>query len=192
MINYLKHTSLPLYYENILWSISPYTGTLYRGKININANESQKIPDKVSKALELCNYPYCCSPNEETNNLSYDGELLNRVNIFHDRFLKISNKYFYLNRLYASIKYPIFDSTTQAISHINNLPIQIKERHSLCLQRSFLAAKISDSFIRDGVIFIGAFLPTGDMHAWIIEKDMQPDYSDRGWINYRPLLALYH
>ena len=69
---------------------------------------------------------------------------------------------------------------------------QIELKHQLCLQRAFLASKISKSFEANGVIFIGAFLPTGDMHAWIIENGIQPDSDDRGWINYRPLLALYN
>jgi len=28
------------------------------------------------------------------------------------------------------------------------------------------------------------------MHAWIIENNSQPDFEDRAWINYRPLLAI--
>ena len=86
----------------------------------------------------------------------------------------------------------MFDNTNEAITYINSLPPQVEFKHQLCLQRAFLSSKISRGFIDNGVIFIGAFLPTGDMHAWIIENGKQPDYDDRGWVNYRPLLAFYH
>ena len=86
----------------------------------------------------------------------------------------------------------MFEKTNEAITYINSLPPQVELKHRLCLQRAFLSSKISKSFIKEGVIFIGAFLPTGDMHAWIIENGVQPDFDDRGWVNYRPLLAFYH
>jgi hypothetical protein len=95
-------------------------------------------------------------------------------------------------RLYSSFKDEFFKRTDEAIFQINSLEKQIELKHQLCLQRAFLASKISKSFEANGVIFIGAFLPTGDMHAWIIENGIQPDSDDRGWINYRPLLALYN
>jgi hypothetical protein len=51
-------------------------------------------------------------------------------------------------------------------------------------------AKCSNSFKKNGVIFIGAHLPLKDMHAWIIEGNHQPDNEDRQWINYVPLMAI--
>ena len=119
----------------------------------------------------------------------------NRISILsnmHDRLLKIGNNRFYMTRLYSSIKSLMFEKTNEAITYINSLPPQVELKHRLCLQRAFLSSKISKSFIKEGVIFIGAFLPTGDMHAWIIENGVQPDFDDRGWVNYRPLLAFYH
>lgn len=73
---------------------------------------------------------------------------------------------------------------------VGGLPDQQVNRTSLCLQRSLLVAKVSQSFKERGVIFVGASLHTGDMHAWIIEDGEQPDAEDRDWVNYRPLLAL--
>ena len=73
---------------------------------------------------------------------------------------------------------------------VGGLSDQQADRTSLCLQRSLLVAKVSRSFETRGVIFIGATLHTGDMHAWIIEDNEQPDADDRDWVNYRPLLAL--
>jgi len=41
------------------------------------------------------------------------------------------------------------------------------------------------------VIFIGVFLPSKSMHAWIIEDGIQPDPSDTMWINFQPVAVLY-
>ena len=59
-----------------------------------------------------------------------------------------------------------------------------------CLQKALTVAKVSKKFKSHGVLFIGAQLPLKSMHAWIIEDGIQPDQSDRKWINYLPLLAL--
>jgi hypothetical protein len=83
----------------------------------------------------------------------------------------------------------MFDSTEQAISKITEL--YFADAGSDCLQKTLLAAKTSRSFASDGVLFIGANLPTGHMHAWIIEKNTQPDPVDRHWISYQPLFAIH-
>lgn len=76
--------------------------------------------------------------------------------------------------------------------YIAKIPEQELFHERLCLQRSFLALKTSKTFKKNGVLFIGASLPTGNMHAWIIEDNYQPDTLDREWIMYEPLLAFYY
>lgn len=188
---YLKHIELPYCDGNNIWSICPYTGSLLKGNSVKNANHIN-IPTKVSMAIEYCNQPYLCKVNNEIKISKGNLKLFANLNKMHNRLLQISNNRFYITRLYSSMKHLMFENTSEAISYINSLPPQVEFKHQLCLQRAFLSAKISKSFTKDGVIFIGAFLPTGDMHAWIIENGSQPDYDDRGWVNYRPLLAFYH
>ncbi len=187
---FLKHVALPYYSGNIIWSICPYTGSLIRGKAIIKTKVS--IPVKVSQALQYCNEPYSCKPIKETNHLQVNRNVMSSLNKMHTRLLNIGNKRFYLSRLYSGLKCGLFTSTIEALANINQLPSQKKYKHRLCLQRAFLASKISESFYDKGVLFIGAGLPTGEMHAWIIENGAQPDYEDCSWINYRPLLAFYH
>ncbi len=188
---YLKHVDLPYFDGNNHWSICPYTGSLLKGNSEKNANHT-KIPRKVSMAIQYCNEPYLCKVNNEIKINQCNLVLFEKINKMHNRLLKISNSRFYTTRLYSSMKNLLFENTSEAITCINSLPPQVELKHQLCLQRAFLAAKISKSFTKEGVIFIGAFLPTGDMHAWIIENGVQPDFDDRGWVNYRPLLAFYH
>lgn len=188
---YLKHIALPYYDKDIVWSICPYTGSLLKGSAEKKPNQ-ENIPLKVFQALEYCNQPYLCIVNNKIEISSSNVNLTSKLTKMHDRLLKIGNNRFYMTRLYSSLKNLMFENTNEAITYINSLPPQVEFKHQLCLQRAFLSSKISRGFIENGVIFIGAFLPTGDMHAWIIENGKQPDYDDRGWVNYRPLLAFYH
>ena len=36
-------------------------------------------------------------------------------------------------------------------------------------------------------MFIGAFLPSVQMHAWVIEDGMHADVGDNSWTNYTPV-----
>lgn len=67
-----------------------------------------------------------------------------------------------------------------------------KNQNNLCLPRAFYAAKTSKKFKESGVLFIGVFLPTKSMHAWIIEDGVQPDPYDDVWINFQPVTAFYY
>lgn len=188
---YLKHVRLP-YSDGVhSWSVCPLTGSLLKGDAE-TMDTNIVIPIKVSDALRYCDQPYLCKTNKKIKINDGNLKLKDSLNKMHQRIITIGNKRFYLIRLYSFFKNILFTNTCEAIAGINNLPSHIVQKHQLCLPRAFLAAKISKSFYDHGVIFIGAFLPTGDMHAWIIENGKQPDIDDVGWINYRPLLAFYY
>ena len=86
----------------------------------------------------------------------------------------------------------MFENSVEAFDAISKLETHIKNKNDLCLQRSLLIMKTSKSFKKNGVLFVGASLPSGKMHAWIIENGVQPDRLDRNWIMYKPLLAIYY
>jgi hypothetical protein len=50
---------------------------------------------------------------------------------------------------------------------------------------------MSRKFADMGVVLIGVFLPSRSLHAWIIEDGMQPDSSDKQWINFQPVAAVF-
>lgn len=182
---------LPFEEDGSWWTICPITGSLIRHKTK-PLGEFDAIPSIVKDALQVCEQPYTCNwtheINAETANLS--AEQINKINKLHDRLLMIGNRNFFLLRLYASFSQHMFDCTYQAMGAVSQVPEQVINREERCLQRSLLAAKTSKSFSKSGVLFIGATTNNADMHAWIIENGSQPDHEDRGWINYRPLLAL--
>lgn len=62
-----------------------------------------------------------------------------------------------------------------------------EQQKDLCLPRAFFARSASRRFRRHGAMFVGAFLPSVQMHAWVLEDGMHADYHDNNWVNYAPV-----
>lgn len=185
----LKYSALPYNTDGVTWLICPYTGSLLKSKSI--GYEKILMPVKVSSALRLVDNPYDIKPLESSGRLTCVDASPKLAEMFNTLNKSVLSG-FYSKLLYSGVKKTLFDNTVQAVQTINSLPQFVKDQHKLCLPRVLLASKTSKSFTSNGVIFIGAFIPTGDMHTWIIESGVQPDFDDQGWVNYRPLLALYN
>lgn len=185
----LKAYQLPVKAYGHTWSISPFTGNLLLHNKEFSVN--QKLPSKVLEALDYCNHPYKLKPIEEDPNFldSFNIRDIEKLTSVYKRIDKIGSGNFFLSYLYAGLRHKSFDDSSGLISLINHIQSD-EQKSSGCLQKSLCVAKLSRSFKKDGVLFIGALLPIGQMHAWVIENGIQPDANDRGWINYRPMLAL--
>lgn len=85
-----------------------------------------------------------------------------------------------------------FANAQQAILFYRNIYPSAEEQRRLCLPRAIFAATTSCKFKKNGVMYIGAFLPSTQMHAWVIEDNQQPDMWDNEWICYKPVYMLYH
>lgn len=113
---------------------------------------------------------------------------------FHTRFIAklftfLCLRSFLFVRLLSYCHIPIFDTAEQAILFYRKLfP---NKQQNLCLPRSLFAACTSKTFKRDGALFIGVFLPSRAMHAWILEDGKQPDQYDYMWICFQPVAVLY-
>jgi hypothetical protein len=187
----MKYVKIPYHDGVSYYEIHPYKGALLQ--FNSAGNENM-LPKKVSDALHVCEYPYLVSTQKEAMikpNINLDT--INKINRMHDMFMSMGNNRYYISLLYSRIRKPLFSNTGLAFTAIsNNIDTQIERRNELCLQRSLLAMKTSKTFKKSGVLFIGASLPTGRMHAWVIESNCNPDMQDREWIMYRPLIAYYY
>ena len=186
----LKAYQLPVKAYGHTWSISSFTGNLLlHGDEEFSVN--QKLPPKVLEALDYCNHPYKLKPIEEDSNFlnSFNRRDIEKLTAIYKRLDKIGSGNFFLSYLYAGLKHKCFDDSSSLISLINHIQSD-EQKSSGCLQKSLCVAKLSRSFKKSGVLFIGALLPVGQMHAWVIENGIQPDANDRGWINYRPMMAL--
>lgn len=188
----LKAIRLPYLEDKTSWSISPYTGSLIR--------HNKKLPDllletpgHIVEALKVCSDPYLCKWDSSPPANQVRPEIRCRLELINSRLHFLGNKRFFFSVLYSGISVPLFENTREAFCEIATLPEQVNNRAELCLQRSLLSVKTSNSFKKNkGVLFIGASLSSAEMHAWIIEEGAQPDFQDRTWINFRPLLAYSH
>jgi hypothetical protein len=185
----LRAVRLPVEFEGFWWTINPLTGSLLRHVDKPNPLFDD-INKKIRSALEICEHPFNCEWSPTPIECSLGEKKIRQLNQMHERLLWIGSDHFFLSLLYAGIKSAIFGSTKEAMSEIALVPEQAINRDERCLQRSLLAAKTSASFKQNGVLLIGAIPDNGDMHAWIIESESQPDHMDRGWINYMPMLAI--
>lgn len=66
----------------------------------------------------------------------------------------------------------------------------MKKQLTLCLPRSLFVATTSKRFRDHGVLFMGTFLPTVRMHAWVVEDTMPADTRDKQWIHYQPVMIM--
>ncbi len=85
------------------------------------------------------------------------------------------------------IVHPIYQNAGIAnVIFYQLFPEKLQKR--LCLPRAVFTASLSKRFKKHGTLFIGAFLPTSHLHAWVIEDGMHADIFDKQWIQYTPVL----
>lgn len=108
---------------------------------------------------------------------------------FYVSFLIWLFKHFHIGLfLVSKIRLNIFDDSKTACEvftkcHPNNQNI-------LCLPRSIFIATTSKRFKAHGAMFIGVFLPSKHMHAWIIEDRANPCSFDTIWTNFTPVAIM--
>jgi hypothetical protein len=173
--------------DNFYYEINIFSGNLLKSEHLSPKN--QKIPTKIVNALYYINFPFelnWCSIPKFKNLPSKHKKQIDKQNNF---FFWLCKKSFFLSILYSFVNRSKFSSTSESFSYVSTLKNHHRGSEN-CLQRCLLAAKISSSFKKNGVLFIGFSSSSKDMHAWIIEGNVQPDFDDRVWINYKPLLAI--
>lgn len=187
----MKFYSLAFQTRNQIFRLHPFTGSLLarRGEQASHSSGSQQgVAEKICKALEQCNDPYRLAAS-----VTYPTEPSPEISLIDDdhlatRMVRLCRTNFFLARRYAGFRRPSFDSASAAIRHFRKSVVG--EQKTLCLPRALFAAKTSRRFPDEGVVFIGAFLPSRSMHAWVIEGQHQPDPQDFNWTNFRPVAAI--
>jgi len=146
------------------------------------------MPEKIHQALELCDKPYQLAasapatnePSPKANTIDEDRSAM--------RLVRLCRNNFFMSRLFAGLPTPSFETASTAIRHFRE--IVPGNQKTLCFSRALYAAKTSSQFSKSGVVFIGVFLPSRSMHAWVIEDRQQPDPQDTYWTNFRPVAAI--
>lgn len=186
----MNYYSLAKEHRNTGWYLHPLTGNLHQVSSNtLNQFQSDALPKKVLDALQYCQYPYSLkAPNFEQACVLGKTQL-RTLDKFYDRIIFLRKMNYWLVNQYASRFSPLFENSLQAFQALGEQNRSALTDRQGCLNRTLAVAKSSIEFKKSGVLFIGADLPQSSLHAWIIEKDYQPDPWDRDWINYLPIAA---
>jgi len=185
----MKYLALPFVVGNLEYSLCPWTGDLLSFESICNKKQLTKnLPEKIKSALSHCDFPYSLKRWDE--GLSSKPQQLNRAKITKVILSFFCRLNFLIARKYSSLRYKQFPDSFSAINFFYSIT-EKDEVDQLCLPKALFAAKTSDAFNEHGVVFIGAFLPSRSMHAWIIEKGTQPDIRDDIWHQYRPIAVIY-
>lgn len=182
----MEFNSFPYSTGEKKYFLCPWSGDLLIEQSK-KETETRKSSEKILKLRSLCDNPYTIKKLDYTCNHIFDIFINLRINSILLIYLCRFN--FFLARKYAQFKWPAFRDSVEAIEYFHSISPEL-EVNKLCLPRSLFCAQTSQAFKENGAIFIGVFLPTRSMHAWVIENGMQPDRRDNIWHQYRPIAAI--
>jgi hypothetical protein len=187
-IGIMRFLAIPLEHLNLGYHLDPITGSLLVRKPGLG-QPNLSFPNKLNQALQQCKQPYLLSPSivqGQLSNINASGSCGRR---FGRLLIALSRWNFWFAYRVASLGRARFEDAREAsVAFRRNNPRTGED--GLCLPRSLFAAGASRKFKKTGVIFIGVFLPSRSMHAWIIEDGIQPDPYDSLWLNFQPFAAL--
>ncbi len=170
------------------YSFEPFTGLLLthpRAEVPL---EPPTTPPRIQAALVLNDEPYtlrpCSAPTPVPTRIPWWVVHYAHLLVYTCRLS------FALGRLLAKLGPAVHADATEAILAFRKI-FPAEAQQELCLPRSLFAAATSRKFRDHGVVFIGVFLPSRSMHAWVIEDGRQPDPFDGIWLNQCPIAALY-
>lgn len=184
----MKLITFPVYHNDRSYVFERYTGLLLEKENNDNLKRITSPVIKVMWALDLNSNPYKLRKGQQI------GTVINSPNtamrLYARLLVRLYKLTFSLTRLCSIYNFRVFENATYAIVAFRKLfPDSMQQ--DLCMPRTLFAASTSRKFKKKGVIFIGVFLPSKSMHAWIIEDGIQPDPYDNVWINFQPVAAIW-
>lgn len=148
------------------------------------------LPTKIEILFNQVLNPYLLKPSNEISNKNISPKTPFYTKLLAKLFTFLCLRSFLFVRVLSHCRFPIFNTTGDAILFYRKL--YTGEQQNLCLPRSLFAACTSKTFKKNEVLFIGVFLPSRAMHAWILEDGKQPDPFDDIWICYQPVAVLYN
>ena len=179
------------------YSFIPFLGWT-RSKSTAYANEIPstvsftKAPNKCNVNIDNVNYPYKIKAKDtfvshnEIGGSHYPSKF---IKSYAKLLIWLSRHFYPLLFIVSFLRLNIFENGEIASDIFKS--IHPKNQNILCLPRSIFIATTSKSFASDGTLFIGAFLPTHSLHAWVMEKGQNVCSYDKYWTNFVPLSIMY-
>lgn len=161
--------------------LEPITGSLL--KKDHCRRESVAVDAKVESCLMQVRDPYLLNIRKRTTT---PLRIPLTVRLYARILTWLCQHAFLLGRLWAKIPLRYYPDAGVA-SEVYYRLYPGEQQRKLCLPRAFFTRSTSRRFKKHGTMFIGAFLPSVQMHAWVIEDGMHADVYDDNWINFAPV-----
>lgn len=179
--------NLPIKHKGNIYYFNKLLGLLLFSKEYKEKKEIKELPVVVKKNYQLILNPYLLEVNKdlfECQNIPLLAKIYAILMVF------ISKYSFNTACLLTKIPLIKFPNSMTAATIFNNIyPCPIQQR-TLCLPRTLFVMGTSKSFTKYGTAFIGVFLPSRKMHAWVIESGCNTDSLDKIWLSYQPVVAI--
>lgn len=173
-----------------LYKFNPWFGILYsrncsesRFNINLPKYNSSKLHKKISLVLN----PFKVAQTPQINQKNHKDSKL--IILYAKTLLWCYNHFYFGLFLLSHLRLKIYDNAADASDSFCRI-VGYKNQKVLCLPRSIFSATTSKKFSKHGCLFIGAFLPSRHMHAWVIEENYNSWRYDMQWINYIPISVM--
>lgn len=138
----------------------------------------RKIEESVLRFKYLVDNPYCLQRRDNISKVEF-GTLIK----WYAHLLIFLHQHFYFGLyLLSFLRIPVFEDAGSACKAFRT--IVTKNQNKLCLPRAVFIATTSKRFKKNGAMYIGVFLPSRQMHAWVIEDEMHADVNDSYWQMY--------
>ncbi len=181
----LSHTLRNNNYHYKAWA-----GLLFSSKYNLGQMQSisqVRNGGKLPEILESVNNPF----NINTTPLFHP---VSKKDIFgirsYAKLLIWLYRHFYFGLyLISHLRLKYYENAVEATDAFCRI-IGEDSQDVMCLPRSVFAATTSKRFKEKGAMFIGAFLPSRHMHAWVIEDNCNSWRQDNKWINFVPVSVM--
>ena len=184
----MHYFNLPIKYNCNIFYFNKYLGLLLsRKETSKDIQEKETIPERVLSDYLLVLQPYKLAV---ANNLFVNEKVSFAAKIYAKLMVFACKHSFYLASLITNLPFIKFNDTKQALQVFLQLFPNTIQQRTLCLSRTLFVAATSKSFKKSGTAFIGVFLPSRKMHAWIIESNGNPDPFDDMWLLYQPVIAI--
>lgn len=178
-------------FGNEIYHFIPFCGLLLKRTVQCDNKDDladacfNETAKKVLDTIEIFKDPFLLKKNDKIVKVQKRKWL----NVYA-RILVFGHKYFYPLLFGLSFfRLKIFDSSEAAVDYFCLL-YPGEQQRKLCLPRSIFAATTSKRFSENGCMVIGAFLPSTNMHAWIIEDSKNAYRRDNDWTCYTPIAIM--
>lgn len=144
-------------------------------------NMSESLSGKAIRLYEFVNSPYTIKY------IKTDSEKINVfIRIYAKLLVFFCKKCYPIAYLMSFLRFKVFENACESAEAFRKI-INSGNQKILCLPRSIFIATTSKKFKQSGAMFIGVFLPSSNMHAWVIEDNVIADRYDIDWILYTPV-----